>query len=109
MPYLVAGEDRVEFKPALQKLKTLLSVECVLCTAPGKLGGALLAAGLVGEINVLWLPIVVGGTDTPTLFESPDLGPGERPAQLSLISCETCSRGTALARHRVDARRGEPR
>ncbi|MDD5263761.1 MAG: dihydrofolate reductase family protein [Candidatus Bipolaricaulis sp.] len=102
VPYLVAGDDRVDLARALAKLKGLLDVDCVLCTSPGKLGGALLRAGLVDEINVLWLPAVIGGTKTPSLFECPELGPDERPTKLSLISSRTCSGGSVWLRYRVE-------
>ncbi len=101
VPYLVAGDERVDLALALHKLKTRLGVECVLCTSPGKLGGALLRAGLVDEVNILWLPFVVGGKATPTLFESPDLAPGEWPVRLSLLSVQTCAGGSVWQRHRV--------
>lgn len=103
VPYLVAGERRVELSLALGKLRSLLGVERVLCTSPGKLGGALLRAGLVDEINILWLPVVIGGTGTPSLFESPDLGSGEEPARLSLVSTRQCSGGAVWQRYRVHA------
>jgi len=102
IPYLVAGDDRVDLGQALAKLRGLLDVECVLCTSPGKLGGALLREGLVDEINVLLLPAVIGGTETPSLFECPELGPHERPTKLSLISSRTCSGGSVWLRYRVE-------
>lgn len=102
VPYLVAGSGRVDLEGALRKLRALLGVECVLCTSPGKLGGALLRAGLVHEINVLWLPIVVGATKTPSLFESSDLEPDEWPTKLSLLSCKTFSGGYTWLRYHVD-------
>lgn len=103
VPYLVAGEGRVDLSLALGKLRGLLGVERVLCTSPGKLGGALLRAGLVDEINVLWLPVVIGGMGTPSLFESPDLGPDEQLARLSLVSSRTCAGGTVWLRYRARA------
>lgn len=102
IPYLVAGDGRVDLGLALAKLKGLLDVECVLCTAPGKLGGALLRQGLVDEINVLLLQTVIGGTETPSLFEGPELGPDERPAKLSLVSSRACSGGSVWLRYRVE-------
>jgi riboflavin biosynthesis pyrimidine reductase len=93
----------VDLSLALGKLRSLLGVERVLCTSPGKLGGALLRAGLVEELNVLWLPVVIGGTETPSLFESPDLGPDEQPARLSLVSSRTCAGGAVWLRYRVHA------
>lgn len=102
VPYLIAGSGRVDLETALRKLLARLGVECVLCTSPGKLGGALLRAGLVDEIDILWLPIVVGGKNTPSLFECPDLKTGEWPTKLSLISSGTLPDGHVWLRYRVD-------
>ena len=101
VPYLVAGESRVDLGRALEKLKTLLGVECVLCTSPGKLGGALLRAGLVDEIDILCLPIVIGGELTPSLFECPELDAGQKPAQLTLLSAKACAGGSVWLRYDV--------
>ena len=56
IPYLIAGEARVDLRLALEKLGTKLGVTTILSTAGGKLSGALLRAGLVDEINVEFLP-----------------------------------------------------
>ncbi len=64
IPYLVAGEGKVDLAGALEKLHDQLSVERVLSTSPGKLGGALLRAGLVDEIDIDFFPAVIGGCET---------------------------------------------
>ncbi len=104
VPYLVVGDERVDLPLALDKLGDRLGVRCVLCTSPGKLGGALLRAGCVDEINVLWFPIVVGGTDTPSLFEGPDLASDEWPTPLSRVSCQPLGDGALWVRYEVVAR-----
>jgi len=86
IPYLVAGSERVDLGLALDKLGSRLGVTTLLSTAGGRLNGALLRAGLVDEVNVELLPGVVGGLDTPSLFDSPALGPEENPVRLELIS-----------------------
>jgi len=93
IPYLVAGEERVDLPLALEKLASRLGVACVLSTSPGKLGGALLRAGLVDEIDVEFFPAIIGGTETPTLFDSPALKPGEWPARLKLLSAQVQADG----------------
>jgi riboflavin biosynthesis pyrimidine reductase len=88
-PYLVAGEGQVDLAQALVKMKAQLSVQCVLSTAGGRLNGALLRAGLIDEVNVELLPALIGGRDTPSLYDSPALEPDEPLTQLKLISCHT--------------------
>ena len=101
IPYLVAGENRVDLRLALEKLGAKLGVTTVLSTAGGKLSGALLRAGLIDEINVEFLPGIIGGLDTPSLFDSPTLGPDERPAHLDLISAHVQLDGQVWLRYRV--------
>jgi 2,5-diamino-6-(ribosylamino)-4(3H)-pyrimidinone 5'-phosphate reductase len=101
IPYLVAGDDRVDLHQALEKLGAQLEVSCVLCEAGGRLNGALLRAGLVDEVNVELVPAIVGGTRTPSLFDSPDLAPDEWPTHLELISAQVQAKGRIWLRYRV--------
>ena len=91
VPYLVAGEGQVDLGRALAKMKARLGIECVLSTAGGRLNGALLRAGLIDEVNVEVLPALIGGLDTPSLYDSPALGPDEPLTQIRLISCHTAA------------------
>jgi riboflavin biosynthesis pyrimidine reductase len=101
IPYLVAGEARVDLALALEKMKNLLGVERVLSTSPGRLGAALLRAGLVDEIHIEFFPAIIGGYRTPSLFDSPELGPGELPARLRLLSAQVQAQGRVWLRYAV--------
>lgn len=103
IPYLVAGEEQVDLALALEKLQARLGVTCVLSTAGGRLSGALLRAGLVDEVNVELLPALIGGTETPSLFDAPVLGPGELPARLRLLSAQVQANGRVWLRYQVVA------
>jgi 2,5-diamino-6-(ribosylamino)-4(3H)-pyrimidinone 5'-phosphate reductase len=101
IPYLVAGKNRVDLKEALSKMKSQLAVTRVLSTSPGKLGGALLRAGLVDEVNVLVLPAIIGGFRTPSLFQSPELTSEERPVRLKLRWAQVQDDGRVWLRYVV--------
>ncbi len=101
VPYLIAGEGQVDLRQALEKLSSQLGVRCVLVTSPGKLGGALLRAGLVDEVNIDFFPAIIGGEDTPALFDSPALKPGEWPARLKLLSAQVQANGRVWLRYEV--------
>jgi riboflavin biosynthesis pyrimidine reductase len=101
IPYLVAGEGRVDLGAALVKMKAQLGIACVLSTGGGRLNGALLRAGLLDEVNVEYLPALIGGLETPTLFDAPALGPGEPLTELALISCQVGAGGRVWVRYRI--------
>ncbi len=101
IPYLVAGQGQVDLRCALEKMRSLLGVTCVLSTAGGRLNGALLRAGLVDEINIDYFPAVIGGFETPSLFDSPDLKPDEYPTRLKLMSAQVQRDGHVWLRYEV--------
>jgi riboflavin biosynthesis pyrimidine reductase len=70
-PFAAWGQTMGGHQLALKKMRSLLGVEKLISTAGGRLNGALLRAGLVDEINVEYLPAVIGGRQTPSLFDAP--------------------------------------
>lgn len=106
VPYLVAGQERVDLEQIMVKLSTLLGVSTVISTAGSRLNGALLRAGLVDEVSLLLAPVLVGGFKTPTLFDSEELGETDWPTRLELLSVEGDIGGCVHLRYRVIA---EPR
>ena len=52
-------------------------------------------------VKVEFLPTLIGGFDTPSLFDSPPLKPGEWPAWLKLISARVQAGGRVWPRYRV--------
>jgi 2,5-diamino-6-(ribosylamino)-4(3H)-pyrimidinone 5'-phosphate reductase len=101
IPYVVAGEERVDLHLAMEKLGSQLGVTCVLSTAGGRLNGALLRSGLVDEINIELFPAVIGGTDTPALFDSAALEPDEWPTRLELLSAQVQAEGRLWLRYQI--------
>lgn len=93
IPYLMTGEQQVDLSGAMEKLQTKLGIECLVCEGGGRLSGALLRAGLVDGVSVIFRPELIGGTRTPSLFDAPDLQPEEWPTALKLISAEVRANG----------------
>lgn len=101
IPYLISGTDKVNLIISLEKMRQKLNINTVLVTSCGKLGGALLRLDLVDEINIEFMPFIVGGKQTPTLFESPDLKFDELPNKLELISTTVTKDGHVWVRYEV--------
>jgi riboflavin biosynthesis pyrimidine reductase len=101
IPYLVVGGHRVDLARALDELGRRLGVTTVVSTGGGRLGGALLRAGLVDEIDLEMLPAAIGGRGTPALFDAPPLGRAEWPVRLELRSAEQAGGGRLRLRYDV--------
>jgi len=56
IPYLVAGDERVNLRAVLVKIRELLGAESVVSDAGGGLNGALIASGLVDKLHVIMSP-----------------------------------------------------
>jgi 2,5-diamino-6-(ribosylamino)-4(3H)-pyrimidinone 5'-phosphate reductase len=99
--YLVAGQERVDLAQALERMREVLGVTCVVSEGGGGLNGALLRAGLVDEIQLLVLPAVVGGRETPSIFDGSELLAGETPTRLRLLSAKAEEDGMLWLRYEV--------
>ena len=104
IPYLMAGEEDLDLRLAVEKLGSLLNVTCILSTASGELGGDLLRAGVVDDVNVEFSSVVQGGRGTALLFDSPD----ESPTRLKLVSVQVQTEGRVWHRYQILREEKEP-
>lgn len=86
--YIVAGENHVDLRAALEELNARYGVQSVHVDSGGTLNGVLLRAGLVDEVSVLISPYLVGGTTPRSIFRGPDLTSSEGVVQLKLTHLE---------------------
>lgn len=108
IPYLVVGPVSVELGTAVDRLAERLGAETIVSTGGGRLNGALLRAGLVDRVEVEVVPALIGGPQTPALFDAPALGPDQQPTALSLVSVDTTDEGHVIAVYDVIAERPPP-
>ena len=101
VPYLQAGEDRVDLRQAVDRLGEVFGVDRIVSDAGGVLNGALLRAGLVDEIDIQFLPAVVGRAEAPAIFEGYGFGVAGSLCNLRLISAESRPDGSIFIRYAV--------
>lgn len=99
--YIVAGEDRVDLRAALEELNLRYGVRIVRVDSGGALNGALLRAGLVDEVSVLVTPCLTGGTTPRSIFVAPDLISPEGVIPLKLIHLERLRGDVVWLRYEV--------
>ena len=101
VPYLQVGEDRVDLRRAVDRLGEVFGVDRIVSDAGGVLNGALLREGLVDEIDIQFLPAVVGRAEAPAIFEGYDFGVTGSLCDLRLISTESRPDGSIFIRYSV--------
>jgi 2,5-diamino-6-(ribosylamino)-4(3H)-pyrimidinone 5'-phosphate reductase len=99
--YILAGDDRVDLRGALEELSARYQVQIVRVDSGGILNGVLLRAGLVDEVSVLVDPCLVGGTTPRSIFVAPDLTSAEGVIPLRLIHVENVKGDTVWLRYEV--------
>jgi 2,5-diamino-6-(ribosylamino)-4(3H)-pyrimidinone 5'-phosphate reductase len=86
--YIVAGDDHVDMRAALEKLNSRYGVKVVRADCGGTLNGVLLREGLVDEVSLLLSPCLVGGTEPRSIFVAPELTAAEGAIDLRLERME---------------------
>ncbi|TFH34624.1 MAG: RibD family protein [Dehalococcoidia bacterium] len=98
---IVAGDDHVDLRVALEELNGRFGVARVRVDSGGTLNGALLHAGLVSEVSLMLLPVLAGGASTISIFRAPALASPDKLIHMKLTHCEQLDGGTLWLRYDV--------
>jgi 2,5-diamino-6-(ribosylamino)-4(3H)-pyrimidinone 5'-phosphate reductase len=100
-PYIIAGEQQVDFRLALEELNARFGVKTVRVDSGGILNGVLLRSGLVDEVSLLVTPVLVGGESPRSFFIAPDvISPGQ-VIPLQLVHFEQVQENLLWLRYEV--------
>jgi 2,5-diamino-6-(ribosylamino)-4(3H)-pyrimidinone 5'-phosphate reductase len=83
---VVAGEDRVDMRVALEAVNERYGVGRVLLDSGGTLSGVLLGHGLVNQVSLLVHPCLVGGGGPSSIFREAASASADRPIGLELLA-----------------------
>jgi 2,5-diamino-6-(ribosylamino)-4(3H)-pyrimidinone 5'-phosphate reductase len=98
---IVAGNNRIDMRDALDALNREYGVKVLRVDSGGTLNSVLLHAGLVSEVSVLIHPFLAGGEPGPTMFAPSRAGIAGLQAPLQLQSTEVVGDGIIWARYKV--------
>ncbi|HEY6912581.1 MAG TPA: dihydrofolate reductase family protein [Myxococcales bacterium] len=99
--YLFCGDDRVDLKVALDKLRRVLGIRRLMLEGGGTFNGAMLRDGLVDGISQIVVPIADGGRGIATVFDIPGEPPRKAAAALRLTSFRKLPGGAMWLRWQV--------
>ena len=98
---IVAGDDHIDMRDALEVLNRKYGVKVLRVDSGGTLNSVLLHAGLVSEVSVLIHPFLAGGEPGPTMFDPSRAGIAGLQVPLHLQSTEVVGDGVIWARYNV--------
>lgn len=70
IPYIFAGENKIDVKIALEKLKNLMDINCLLLEGGSIVNGYFQRANVIDEISLVVAPIVADAEDKPLFMDS---------------------------------------
>jgi len=100
--YFVVGDARVDLRLGLARIREVLGAERVIADSGGTLNASLLREHLVDILDIVTLPGLVGGRDTPTMMDGPPLAADQVPLRVDLIDVQA-EGGAVRTRYRVGA------
>jgi len=86
--YILAGQDHVDLRLALEELNARFMIKTVRVDSGGILNGVLLRAGLVDEVCLIVNPELVGGTSPRSMYVAPDLTSVEGVVRVRLVDVQ---------------------
>jgi 2,5-diamino-6-(ribosylamino)-4(3H)-pyrimidinone 5'-phosphate reductase len=96
---IIAGDDRIDMRSALEALNAQYGVKVVRVDSGGTLNSVLLNYGLVDEVSVLIHPFLAGGKPGPTIFDPLKAGISDLSIPLTLSHYEVLEHGIIWARY----------
>ncbi|WP_394217664.1 RibD family protein [Halobacillus trueperi] len=104
IPYISAGTgDQIDLPLALHKLYEL-GYRRLGLAGGGVINGAFLRQGLIDEISLVMAPLAIGGTTTPSIFDSEDLKELNDATRLELKNMKTVGKGSVWLHYNVKKR-----
>jgi len=102
---IMAGEDRIDLRAALETLRERYGVERIRAASGGTLNGVLLRLGLVDEVSLLVAPVLMGDDASRPFVSAPALASAGGYAGLRLTHMERLAGDNLWLRYEV-VRRG---
>ncbi len=100
--YIIAGNEQLNLKLVLQKLKSLFSINTLMLGGGGVLNWSFIQAGLCDELSIVIAPAADGSSATPSLFESRDTIGMNKAISFKLLTAEVIKGDSLWIRYAVN-------
>src|SRR5690606_33380360 len=101
IPYIQAGRgDYIDLHLALEKLYEK-GFKRLGLNGGALMNGAFLREGLIDEVSLFFAPLAIGGSNTPSIFDGPELETLDDAAKLELLDMKKLRGGTVWLHYLV--------
>lgn len=102
IPYIIAGENSLNYNLAVQKLKELFHIESLMLGGGGVLNWSFIQAGLCDEVSIIIAPTADGSPNATSLFEAKEGLSEDAPIGFTLKNVEAKNDGSVWLRYLVN-------
>lgn len=97
--YIFAGEQQIDCKLLLHKLKTLFGIQKLMISGGGLTNWSFIQENLIDELSLVIAPVADGGRESASVFEKADFLPYRDPAAFTLKAAEKIDGDTLWLRY----------
>lgn len=97
--YIFAGEEQLDCRILLDKLKKLFGIERLMVAGGGTMNWSLVQEDLIDELSLVVAPVADGGTTSVSIFEKAAFLPERKPAVFDLKEVQTIEGGGLWLRY----------
>ena len=97
--YIFAGEDRLDCRLTLEKLRGKFSIEKLMISGGGFTNWSFAESGLIDELSIVVSPVADGNRFSASIFEKADFLPRRSPISFTLKSADTFEGGILWLRY----------
>lgn len=99
--YIIAGNDQLDYKMAMEKLYRLFNIETLMLGGGGVLNWTFIQAQMCDELSLVIAPVADGSNETPTLFEVRNNLGNTTPVGFELTHAEVVKNNVVWLRYKI--------
>lgn len=101
IPYVICGEEQIDFAVLLEKLKNVFAIDMIMLGGGAVLNWSFIKQGLCDEVSLVIAPSADGSTHTQTLFMQKDGLSDDRAVSFNLVEVKALPGNTVWLRYKV--------
>lgn len=99
--YLICGDDKVDFKECVEKIKKIYGIETLMLGGGGVLNWSFIQQGLCDEVSIVMSSCADGSSTTPSLFCAKEGLATDKPINFKVLNVQNVDGDCLWIRYKV--------